>query len=35
MMEAVGISETKVNFNVTTLRYNPKDSKFLLAAVRT
>jgi hypothetical protein len=27
MMEAVGTSETSVNFNVTTRRYIPEDSK--------
>jgi hypothetical protein len=27
MMEAVRTSETLVNFNVTTRRYNPEDSK--------
>jgi hypothetical protein len=27
MMEAVHASETSVNFNVTTLRYIPEDSK--------
>jgi hypothetical protein len=28
MMEAVRTFETSVNFNVTTRRYNPDDSKF-------
>jgi hypothetical protein len=27
IMEAVGTSETSVNFNVTTWRYIPEDSK--------
>jgi hypothetical protein len=27
IMEAVRTSETSVNFNVTTRRYNPEDSK--------
>jgi hypothetical protein len=30
MMEAVSTSETSVNFNVTTWRYIPKDSKLLV-----
>jgi hypothetical protein len=29
MMEAVCTSETSVNFNLTTWRYIPEDSKFL------
>jgi hypothetical protein len=29
MMEAVRTSETSVNFNVTTRRYNPEDSTLL------
>jgi hypothetical protein len=32
-MEAVGTSETSVNFNVAIWRYIPED--FILAAVRT
>jgi hypothetical protein len=28
MMEATGISETSVNFNQTTRRYNPEDLSF-------
>jgi hypothetical protein len=34
-MEAVRTSDTSVNFNVTTRRYFPEDSNFILAAVRT
>jgi hypothetical protein len=30
MMEAVRTSETPVNLNVTTLHYNPEDSKLLI-----
>jgi hypothetical protein len=35
MMEAVYISETSVNFNVTTRCYIPEDLNFMLAIVRT
>jgi hypothetical protein len=33
VIEAVGISETSVNFNVTTRRYIPEDSKLYDYAV--
>jgi hypothetical protein len=35
MMEALRTSETSVNFNVTTRRYIPEDSKLHIAALRT